>query len=217
MSIPVISFVIQYAIVVPTIASMNIPASDLVSITLVGNVLPVISGGLLYGIPFWIASRAITGKHEIKKYLLIAAWGSIFLQLTSSGATYLAPYPPFGFVTQSFTAVACYLVLFGIYSSAVSISADSKLRQSIRKYAIEESKLFDDIAFANVTESIERKVLEIATRDIESIRQESGIYSSASEQDIKEYMRQVIAETKHAHKDRPQKQPSDTKEGISTE
>ena len=38
------------------------------------------------------------------------------------------PYPPYGFVSVLYVGLASYLVLIGIYSSAISISEDSKLR-----------------------------------------------------------------------------------------
>ena len=37
------------------------------------------------------------------------------------------------------------MLLVGIYSSAISVSHDIKLRQSIRKLAVKESKLLDSI------------------------------------------------------------------------
>jgi hypothetical protein len=200
MSVPVISFVIQYAVVVPIMASLaGSPDVDVVYVTIFGNVLPVVTGGLLYGIPFWITSRALKDGNNvmIRKYLVIAAWGAVFLQLTSSGAAYTAPYPPFGFVTLLFTPVACYLVLFGIYSSAISIAGDSKLRQSIRKYTIEESsKLVRDIGSANMKQTLEKKVLEIAKNAGDSMAEQSGIHPSITDEDVQDYLKDVLSEIK---------------------
>jgi hypothetical protein len=200
MSVPVISFVMQYAVVVPIMASLvGNPNVDVVYITIFGNVLPAVTAGILYGVPFWMTSRALKdgGNVMIRKYLVIAAWGAVLLQLTTSGAVYTAPYPPFGFVTLLFGPVACYLVLFGIYSSAISISGDSKLRQSIRKYTIEESsKLVGDIGSATMKQALEKRVLEIAKNLGDSIVEQSGVHPSVTDEDVKDYMEQVMSEIK---------------------
>jgi len=52
-----------------------------------------------------------------------------------------------------------YMVLIGIYSSAISVSEDSKLRQSIRNFAIKESRLLDSIWTAQMEQEIERRVI----------------------------------------------------------
>ena len=44
---------------------------------------------------------------------------------------WLFPCPPFVLVTVSFFGLASYLLLIGIYSSAVSVAEDSNLRRSI--------------------------------------------------------------------------------------
>jgi hypothetical protein len=61
-----------------------------------------------------------------------------------------SPYPPFGLPTISFIGLASYLVLAGIYSSAISAAEDSKLRQSIRNFALKETKLLDSIGMAQM-------------------------------------------------------------------
>ena len=50
----------------------------------------------------------------------------------------------------------------GIYSSAVSISGDVKLRQAIRKSAVDESKLLVGIGSGQMEQKIEEKVIEMA-------------------------------------------------------
>jgi hypothetical protein len=205
MSLPIISFVIQYAVVSPILASLaGSPDVDLIYVTIFGNVAPAVTGGLLYGVPFWLMSRTFKDGSNVmlKKYLVIAAWGAVFLQLTTSGSAYTAPYPPFGFVTLLFTPVACYMVLFGIYSSAISISEDSKLRQSIRKYAVEESaKLVGDIASANIKQALEKKALEVARKAGDSLREQSGVHPSISDEELEDYLNDVLSEIKDRRED----------------
>ena len=197
MSSPVIFFIIQYTVVGPMMASLaGSPDANLVYLTIFGNVLPVAMGGLLYGFPFWNVSRSLkNGTVMLKKYLVIAAWGSAFLQMGASMHT--APYPPFGFVTALFQPVICYLVLFGIYSSAISISADSKLRHSIRKCAIEESRLLGDIGSANMVQTLEKKVSEIAKMNMDTVIETSGVHPSITDDEAKEYLKAVVNEITH--------------------
>ena len=55
--------------------------------------------------------------------------------------------------------LASYLVLIGIYSSAISISEDSRLRSSIRNFAIKEANLLDSIGTAHMEQEIQKKVI----------------------------------------------------------
>ena len=43
----------------------------------------------------------------------------------------LNPYPPFGLPTICYVGLASYLILVGIYSSALSVANDFELRRSI--------------------------------------------------------------------------------------
>ena len=47
-----------------------------------------------------------------------------------------------------------YLVPIGIYSSAISVAEDSKLRQSIRSFAVRESRLLDSIGMAEIERQV---------------------------------------------------------------
>ena len=89
-------------------------------------------GGILFGIAFWIVARNV--HHTVlRDYLMIAGYGFLLL-FTSNQATVLinSPYPPFGMASISFVGLSSYLVLVGVYSSAVSVAQDAELRRSIR-------------------------------------------------------------------------------------
>ena len=73
--------------------------------------------------------------------------------------------PPFGLVTICFMGLASYLLYIGIYSSALSVSEDSRLRQRIRKEALKESQQFlDAIGTAEMEQEIEQKVLKFSKK-----------------------------------------------------
>jgi hypothetical protein len=105
-------------------------------------------------------------------------------------------YPPFGLATTSFFGLASYLVLIGIYSSALSVSEDSKLRSTIRNFAMKESRLLDSIGTAEMQRGIERKVIALTKQNQDRMEEETGIQSSLSEDDMKHYLEQVIREVK---------------------
>jgi hypothetical protein len=98
--------------------------------------------------------------------------------------------------------LASYLVLIGIYSSAISISEDSRLRSSIRNFAMNEANLLDSIGSAHMEQEIQKRVITITKQNQDRMAEESGIQSSLTEEDMKEYLEQVINEVK---KDRESK------------
>ena len=105
-------------------------------------------------------------------------------------------YRAFGLVTVSFLGLASYLVIVGVYSSAISVSEDSKLRQSIRNSALKETKMLDSIGMAQMEQEIQRRVIALTRQSQDRMAEESGIHSSLAEEDMKEYLEQVIEEVK---------------------
>jgi hypothetical protein len=94
--------------------------------------------------------------------------------------------------------LSSYLVLVGIYSSAISVSNDITLRKSTRRFAIKESELLDSIGTAHMEQEIEKRVITFTKQNQNNIVEETGIYSSLTEEDIKQYIDQVIKETRKA-------------------
>jgi Tfp pilus assembly PilM family ATPase len=90
------------------------------------------------------------------------------------------------------------MMLIGVYSSAISVSEDSKLRQSIRNFAL-ESRLLDSIETEQMEQEIQRRVLTVTRENQERMAEESGIQTSLTEEDIKEYLEQVLNEIKKDH------------------
>ena len=127
--------------------------------------------------------------------MMISAFGMMLL-FSSNQATDLGnvPYPPFGLATVSFFGLASFLVFVGIYSSAISVAQDSELRKSIRGFAMRDSKLLDTIGTAQMEREIEKRAIALSKRYQDSMTQETGIQSSYLEDDIKEYLEQVIQE-----------------------
>lgn len=152
------------------------------------------AGGILFGIAFWSIARGIT-NNMIKQYMMISAFGMMMLFSANqvSGLVRFF-YPPFGLVTLSSFGIASYLLLLGIYASAVSVAEDSSLRQSIRGFAIRESRLLDSIGVAQLQQQIQSRVITLTKRNQKMMEETMGIRSSLSEEDIKQYLDQVLNE-----------------------
>ena len=88
------------------------------------------------------------------------------------------------------------MVLIGLYSSAVSIAADTNLRVSIRKSAIDKSKLLDNIGSVQMEQEIIKDVSKIEKEQSATIEDETGVVSSTSEEDIRDYLGIVMIEVK---------------------
>ena len=154
-------------------------------------------GGIFFGIAFWIIARSIRQDNIVRKYMIISAYGLILLFISYQvNGIVVTSYPPFGLVTILFMGLASYLILVGIYSAAISVSEDTKLRQSIRKIAIEESRLLDSIGSAEMQQQIEKRIIASTRAAKYSMTEQSGIESSLTEEDVKQYVEKVLREIK---------------------
>jgi hypothetical protein len=153
-------------------------------------------GGILFGIAFWIIARSVRYS-GVSDYLMIAGYG-VLLFFTSNQATVLInlPYPPFGMPTISFVGLSSYLLFVGICASAVSVAEDSNLRRSIRKLAVKESKLLDSIGAAEMEQEIQKRVIVLSKETARTMSEQTGIETSLSEEDAKEYLHEVLTELK---------------------
>jgi hypothetical protein len=158
-------------------------------------------GGIIFGISFWMIARNIHKDNIVRSYLIISGYGFLLL-FTSNQALVLifTQYPPFGFVAISFVGLASYLVLVGIYSSAISISHDASLRREIRRLAIRESKLLDSIGTAQMEQEIVKRVVTVAKKHSDINIEKTGVQPSLSEHDMKQYMEEVLRELKTSKK-----------------
>jgi hypothetical protein len=155
------------------------------------------AGGILFAVAFWLVARSLKKSSIVRSYLIISAYGFVLL-FTSNQAVILlgVSYPPFGLAATSFVGLSSYLILVGIYTSAISVSEDSKLRQSLRSFTIRESKFLESIGTAHMEQEIQKRVLDFTRRNQERMAEETGIQSSLTEDDIKQYLEQVIREVK---------------------
>ena len=154
------------------------------------------AAALLFGLAFRIVAKTIRYNSAVRDYIMISAFGFVLLYVSNQSTLIAGPYPPFGIFTVGFMGLSAYLIYIGIYSAAISMSEDSRLRQSIRRSAIEESKMLISIGAAQIQEQLERKVLSEAKSRAETMTKETGIELSLSEADMRMYLNNVMREIK---------------------
>ena len=201
-SIPLIYFLFQFQPLFLNLFTPLLKSDPLffsIILTLVFSVSKPV-GGILFGVAFWSISRSIR-RSAVRDYMIISAYG-IMLLFTSNQATVLitAPYPPFGLATISFMVLASYLISIGVYSSALSIAQDAKLRQSLRKSVEQQSNLLNNIGTSQMEQEVRRKVVKVMKDLSYQTEEKTGIQTSFEEQDIKEYLNKVIEEVKEKRK-----------------
>jgi hypothetical protein len=152
-------------------------------------------GGFLFAIAFWSTGKRVENLH-IRDFMVIAGYG-IILFFSSNQVIVLDNfhYPPFGLVTISFIGIASFLLLIGIYSSALSIAHDATLRGSIRR-SVKESGLLDKIGTSEMESYIQRNVVGLTNKLSNVMEEQSGVESSLNENDVKDYIQEVLKEIK---------------------
>ena len=76
------------------------------------------------------------------------------------------------------------------------MSEDSKLRQVIRKVVLNETTLLDSMSTAQMEQEIQKRTLAVTRKTRDLMAEETGIQPSLSEDDMKQYLQQVIEEVK---------------------
>jgi hypothetical protein len=156
--------------------------------------LSAIFTGILFGVAFLSVARTLQIGTAIRNYMIIAAYGFLLFYVAGSALVLQAAYPPYGLVSVSFTGLSCYLIYNGLYFSAISVSQDMTLRQSIRKSVMDQSKLLDSIGTAEMEKEVQNQVLTVAKKTSAAMEEKTGVEASMNEGDMKDYVELVIKE-----------------------
>jgi hypothetical protein len=188
-------FVSSFTNEIPSI--INVDRFFLASFTTIIVSLSKPLGGLMLGIGFWSMAKVGKSNTALNMYLIIAGFGFLLL-FTSNQAILMSivPYPPFGIATITVMGLSAYLVTIGIYMSAISLSQDAELRRSIRRVARSQSKLFDSMVTAEIEREIEKRVMQVIRTQSVEMEKETGVQPSLNDQEIQDYLKQVIREVK---------------------
>jgi hypothetical protein len=156
------------------------------------------AGGILFGIAFWTVAKNTSQSSVIRDYLTISAYGFVLLFISNQAVILITtPYPPFGLATIAFMGLSSYLILVGIYSSAISVAQDTKLRQSIRKFALKQSKLLESIGSAHMEQELQRRVMHLVKNSSDKMTEDTGVQLSVTEEDMNQYLNNVLNEIKN--------------------
>ena len=160
-------------------------------------------GGLVFAIAFWRIARTISYEKNIRTYMIISGWGILLIFGANQAITQIVnPYPPFGLVTITVLVMAAFLMLLGIYNSAILVSANNELRKSIFKHAY-ESRLLRLIGHAEMQSEIEKTVRKISKeKNILEIEAEQQRLLEIDEKGLKKYLDLVIKEVKKVDKNK---------------
>ena len=193
----VISFVI-YVVVNLDSYGLEIPNSDqsLVFLYLIQN-LGTVVGGVMIGYSFWKVGKRLGNTNPIRKYLIMTAFGLILIFIITQGTLIMTSFPPFGLSSLSFVIISIYLFNFGFYAMAVSLSQDVKLRQTIKLKTKRNINLLSSIGKAQMTSELQRAVSDVKTvveKEEKELEEKTGIETSLSEENIQDYMKQVLEE-----------------------
>lgn len=87
-------------------------------------------------------------------------------------------------------------IQWSFYYSAISVSQDMTLRQSIRRSIMEQSKLLDSMGSAEMEREVQKQVLIVAKNTSAAMADKSGVEASMKEDEMKSYMEFVMNELK---------------------
>lgn len=164
--------------------------------------LASISGGILFAFSFWFISKRLP-ESPVKTFLKVTALGFILLYISNHVDVTSAPYPPYGIISLSLLPLASYFVLFGLYSSALSLSQDITLRQHLRSMARNDKNLLSSIGTAQMESEVNRAIgelKEVADEQEKELAEKTGIETPIAENEVEDYLKQVIEEVSRSRK-----------------
>ena len=156
-----------------------------------------IIGGILLGLLFWSISRTMRPNKAVMNYLLLCSFGLVLLSIATVGQVSVAAFPPFGIAAFSMLPLSSYLIILGFYSAATSISQDVRLRQYIRELCKADSGFLSTIGEAQLEKKVQAKASDlehVVKEERLELEKKSGVKSSMQEQDIKQYLLEVLQE-----------------------
>ncbi|HEY7694901.1 MAG TPA: hypothetical protein VIA08_04505 [Nitrososphaeraceae archaeon] len=167
--------------------------ADAMTIIIIFSLAGLLSG-IIFGAAFYSVARTLRGGSDLRNHMIVAAYGFVLFYIAGSATASQAAYPPFGMVSVSFIGLSCYLIYTGLYSSAVTVSQDTTLRLSIKKSITDQAKFLHGMGSAHMEQELQSTVIKIAKKNSDVLTEKTGVKSSMTEIDIKEYMAMVMDE-----------------------
>jgi MFS family permease len=201
-SLPLIYFMSYYITLYETLnPSTPFQAGPGLMLPILLSIYSITACGVLFGIGFKSLSRSIEFSSPVRDYLTITAFGFILFFNAGDATVLQAPYPPFGLANVSFVGLSAYLILIGLSYSAISIAQDVELRKYVKKSAANSSKMLESIGTAQMKKEVEKKLLAATKETQDLIEEKSGIQTSLTDIEIKQYMDEIIDQLTKTGKD----------------
>jgi len=148
-------------------------------------------GAFLFSLSFLIASTVVPNV-SVKKSLLISCIGMtlLFSSVEITPLQYKV-LPPYGLVTEAFIPLGSYLLLVGIFTSAVNVSQDGELRRDFRRSAMANLNLLRTMGIAQMEKELIKnfKLAEKRDTSLETTQ-------DYSEENVKQIVHEVLEELK---------------------
>lgn len=151
-----------------------------------------IASSLLFGLAFYLVTRNLKSQ-KVKDYLTIAAIGISAIGIANEISALQQTY---GVAGHSLVLLSSYLFSVGLYASAISLSHDNALRNTVRKSMLE---LVQDIGTAQMEKEIQQArniVMKKAYERETQMINDTGILPSTQDDELKKYLDEIISEIK---------------------
>jgi hypothetical protein len=197
-SLPIVSFMSIFISFYQDIAPTS-PVTEAISSNFMIPILLLnysgLAVGVIFGLSFMLIGRFLKHGIHSRDYMIVAGFGFIIFMWANGATLIQAAYPPYGIATVSALPLSLFMILNGLSYSAVSVAQDITLRRSIRKN-VKDMKFLESIGTAQMEQELQKRVLTIAKKNSEIMTEETGVQPSLSEDDMKQYLEEVIQEIK---------------------
>jgi hypothetical protein len=104
-------------------------------------------------------------------------------------------YPPYGLITEAFIPLGAYLLLVGIFTSAIYVSRDAAVRRELYRSAIKQLDLLRSIGTSEMEKEFEGRVkyLEKVHR-ISEMPERSSKAEEIEVENVKKILHEVLEE-----------------------
>lgn len=101
-------------------------------------------------------------------------------------------FPPYGLITEAFIPLGAFMLLVGIFTSAINVSQDAELRRDFRKSAMAQLTLLRTMGITQMEKELMKnfKLAEQLTADLETTQE------YYSEENVKQIVHEVLEELK---------------------
>ena len=206
-TLPVISFMGILTVIIQEIAPTSLAPILTPSNLMIPLWLLYYSGlsmGVVIGLAFILIGRFLKNGSHSRDYMIITGFGFMIFIWAYSAILTQAAYPPYGIATISALPLSLFMILNGLSYSAISVAQDQTLLRSIRK-SLKDMKFLESIGRAQMEQDLQKKVLTIAKKNSDVMKEKTGVQPSLTEDEMKEYLNMVVSEIKRTEHDARQK------------